>query len=86
MKSQANIAFAATLRKLRNDRGLSQYALAKATDLDRTYISLLERGLRSPTLDTLLALARSLDVPLVDLIAPVELTLEANHQAQASHE
>lgn len=86
MKNQTNIAFASTLRKLRNDRGLSQYAFAKATDLDRTYISLLERGLRSPTLDTLLALARGLDVPLVDLVASIESALQIDDRAQASNE
>lgn len=56
---------------------MSQYALAKVTDLDRTYISLLERGLRSPSLDTMLALARGLNVSLVAMAAAVEATLLA---------
>ncbi|WP_080416860.1 helix-turn-helix domain-containing protein [Burkholderia ubonensis] len=77
MNSQANSAFAATLRKLRNERGMSQYTLARVTDLDRTYISLLERGLRSPSLDTMLALARGLNVSLVAIAAAVEATLLA---------
>ncbi|NIF40149.1 helix-turn-helix transcriptional regulator [Burkholderia sp. Tr-862] len=75
MNSQANSAFAATLRKLRNERGMSQYTLAKVTDLDRTYISLLERGLRSPSLDTMLALAKGLNVSLVEIAAAVETAL-----------
>ncbi|WP_050451643.1 helix-turn-helix domain-containing protein [Candidatus Burkholderia verschuerenii] len=77
MNSQANTAFAATLRKLRNERGMSQYTLARVTDLDRTYISLLERGLRSPSLDTMLALARGLNVSLVEISAAVEASLLA---------
>ncbi|MEX3960174.1 helix-turn-helix domain-containing protein [Trinickia sp. EG282A] len=77
MKSQANNAFAITLRKLRNDRCMSQYALARVTDLDRTYISLLERGLRSPSLDTMLTLARGLNVSLVEMAVAVESTLLA---------
>ncbi|KVD93024.1 XRE family transcriptional regulator [Burkholderia stagnalis] len=77
MNSQANTAFAATLRKLRNERGMSQYTLAKVTDLDRTYISLLERGLRSPSLDTMLALARGLNVSLVEIATAVEATMLA---------
>ena len=56
---------------------MSQYGLAKVTDLDRTYISLLERGLRSPSLDTMLALARGLNVSLVAMAAAVEATLLA---------
>ncbi|HDR9034163.1 TPA: helix-turn-helix transcriptional regulator [Burkholderia vietnamiensis] len=78
MNSQANSAFAATLRKLRNERGMSQYTLAKVTDLDRTYISLLERGLRSPSLDTMLALAKGLNVSLVEIAASVESLLLAS--------
>lgn len=56
---------------------MSQYTLAKVTELDRTYISLLERGLRSPSLDTLLALARGLNVSLVEIAAAVEATMLA---------
>lgn len=54
---------------------MSQYTLAKVTDLDRTYISLLERGLRSPSLDTMLALAKGLNVSLVEIAAAVETAL-----------
>jgi transcriptional regulator with XRE-family HTH domain len=54
---------------------MSQYTLARVTDLDRTYISLLERGLRSPSLDTMLALARGLNVSLVEISAAVEASL-----------
>ena len=48
--------------------GLSQERLAELCDLDRTEISLLERGLRSPRLDTLVMLARGLE-----LSSPCEL-------------
>lgn len=57
---------------------MSQYTLAKVTDLDRTYISLLERGLRSPSLDTMLALAKGLNVSLVEMAAAVESVLLAS--------
>ena len=53
-------AFGATLRELRTGLGVSQEALALEVDLDRTYISLLERGLRQPTLKTIISLARYL--------------------------
>ena len=55
-------AFGLVLRELRQRAGLSQEALADAADVDRTYISLLERGLRQPTLETLFSLSRALNV------------------------
>jgi DNA-binding XRE family transcriptional regulator len=47
-------AFAAILRTARVGAGLSQEKLAEAADIDRTYPSLLERGLRQPTLAVLI--------------------------------
>jgi transcriptional regulator with XRE-family HTH domain len=54
--------FAANLRAAREQRGLSQEALAQVGGLHRTEISLLERGQREPRLSTIVALARALDV------------------------
>lgn len=56
------------LRQVRTSRGLSQQDLALESDLDRTYISLLERGLRQPTLTTLIALASALDRDAAGLV------------------
>lgn len=57
-----NDAFADCLKFYRERKGLSQDELARASDLDRTYISQLERGLKSPTLTTLDKLSSFLDV------------------------
>jgi transcriptional regulator with XRE-family HTH domain len=65
--------FAANLRGHRQRAGLSQEALAEACDLHRTEISLLERCKRSPRLETLVILARGLE-----LSSPGEL-LEGIH-------
>lgn len=54
--------FAETLRKARNLAGLSQEKLAERASLHRTYISQLERGLKSPSLDVIVALAHGLRV------------------------
>ncbi len=56
--------FAANLRGLREARFRSQEALADAASLHRTQVSFLERGLREPSLSTLMILAETLDVPL----------------------
>ncbi|HTA32202.1 MAG TPA: helix-turn-helix transcriptional regulator [Solirubrobacteraceae bacterium] len=56
------------LRRRRREAGLSQERLAELCDLHRTEIGLLERGERSPRLDTLVTLARGLE-----LSSPCEL-------------
>ena len=65
-------AFAETLRTLRRRRGLSQEALADATDLSRPYISQLERSLKSPSLRIVARLAEALDVTLSEMMLLVE--------------
>jgi transcriptional regulator with XRE-family HTH domain len=54
--------FGINLRGLRNRAGLSQEELGERCELDRTEISLLERGLRFPRLDTVVKLARALEL------------------------
>jgi transcriptional regulator with XRE-family HTH domain len=60
--------FAVNLRRQRDLAGLSQEALADICDLHRTEISLLERCKRSPRLETIVILARGLQVSPIDLI------------------
>ena len=57
------------LRRLRTARGLSQESLAVDADVDRTYVSGIERGTFNPTLDLLERLAAALGVDLVDLVS-----------------
>jgi transcriptional regulator with XRE-family HTH domain len=60
------------LRSRRDEAGLSQERLADLCGLDRTEISLLERGERSPRVDTLVLLARGLKLRPGDLLDGVE--------------
>jgi transcriptional regulator with XRE-family HTH domain len=53
-------AFGAVLRNTRNRQGLSQEALCEGANIDRTYPSLLERGLRTPTLPVVIEIAQAL--------------------------
>ena len=55
-------AFGASLRSARRTQGISQDRLGDLCEFDRTYPSLLERGLRQPTLHTILRLAASLRI------------------------
>lgn len=54
--------FARNLRRLRKGRNLSQEALAHEAGIDRTYVSALERGIYSASLDTIATLAKALKV------------------------
>jgi len=65
-------AFGEILRELRTEKGLSQEKLALDTDLDRTFISLLERGLRQPSLKTIFLIAKRLNIKPNKLIERVE--------------
>lgn len=52
--------FGKILSDYRKEAGLSQEKLAELADYDRTYISLMERGLRQPTLTTIFKLSKAL--------------------------
>jgi transcriptional regulator with XRE-family HTH domain len=56
------LAFGRVLRETRVQKGITQDHLASICDLDRTYPSLLERGLRSPTLAMIFRLSEALSV------------------------
>lgn len=60
-------AFGARLRELRTDLGWSQEEFAHRANLDRTYVSGVERGVRNPTLDVITRLADTLEVEVADL-------------------
>jgi transcriptional regulator with XRE-family HTH domain len=67
--------FGKILRELRVERSLSQEKLALEAGLDRTFISMLERSIRQPSLGTVFALASVLDLAPSALIAIVEKRL-----------
>lgn len=55
-------SFAEVLREARQEKGLSQEELADRAGLHRTYISQVERGLKSPSLRSLEQIANALGV------------------------
>ena len=55
-------SFGKRLQNLRTDLNLSQEKLAEIAGFDRTYISLLERGIRNPSLVNVFRLAKALNV------------------------
>jgi transcriptional regulator with XRE-family HTH domain len=67
-------SFGLRLKAKRNVLGVSQEELAHRSDLHRTYVSQLERGLKSPSLSTLYALASALRVDVTELVRDLQYT------------
>jgi DNA-binding XRE family transcriptional regulator len=61
--------FAARLKELREEAGISQYALAKAAGISKQAVNMLERGSNEPSWETVRKLARALklDVTAFDV-------------------
>ncbi len=71
-----NLALGYVVAELRRQSGKSQEVMGFEAGLDRSYISLLERGLRSPTLDSLFALCPVLGLSVSQLLILTERKLE----------
>jgi transcriptional regulator with XRE-family HTH domain len=70
-------AFGNVLREARQGKGLSQEELAAAAGLDRSFISLVERGIQSPNVVILLRIAEVLGVPAAQLVARTESAMRS---------
>ena len=68
-------AFGDAVRALRGKTGLSQEKFAFHCGLDRTYVSLIERGIRNPTIKTVWIIANALGVKPSQLIDSAERVL-----------
>jgi len=60
--------FGAVVRRHRHERGLSQERLAEAAGLSQRYLSVLERGENSPTLNVIVRLAAALNLSPAELL------------------
>ncbi len=65
-------SFGQAVRQLRIERGMSQEELGFESGYHRTYISLLERGKKSPSLRTIFRLAEALKVEPSQMIEGVQ--------------
>ena len=75
--SRAEIAdighiFGAVLQRHRLSQHISQEELAFQAGVDRTFVSRLERGVRQPTITTLIGIGQALGVPAADLLRETE--------------
>lgn len=66
---RASTRVALNIRRLRVQQGISQEHLAVDADVDRTYVSRVERELENPTVGVLEKLASALGVDVAELLA-----------------
>jgi XRE family transcriptional regulator, regulator of sulfur utilization len=69
--NQHRKALGETIRCLRKEAGLSQEALAEKADLHHNYVGELERGEKAATVDTLVKIAKALNVRVRDLTCDI---------------
>lgn len=69
---RALAVFGLKVRQVREGKKLTQERLAELAELDPTYISGIERGVRNLGLLNLLRLAKALDIPAAKLLEGVK--------------
>ena len=65
---------ARNMKDFRGKRGLSQEALALSADVDRTYVSQIERAVGNPSLLVLCKLGVILDKDVLDMLSDAQLS------------
>jgi transcriptional regulator with XRE-family HTH domain len=66
--------FGSTLRRLRMQRGFTQYQLGALTRLSTTFIGEMERGLKAPNLEAVVAIAEALRVSVAEMVSGFSTT------------
>lgn len=69
----ALVALGAAVRAARLERGVSQEELAERAEIDRSYMSSIERGAQNPGVVSILRIAHALDMTLTELFAEAAL-------------
>ena len=64
--------FGKVVKAVRERQGVSQEKLAELAEIDRTYVSMIERGIRQPTLEVASRIAGALSMRLSEIIRRAE--------------
>jgi transcriptional regulator with XRE-family HTH domain len=73
-------SFGRLIAERRNLLGISQEELAERADLDRTYISGLERGVRNPSLTAIVKVAEGFGITTEELLCGLEAKAKRKSQ------
>lgn len=76
MNEIENITIGTVLKRVRKSQKLSQEELAHRSSLDRTYISMLERNIKQPTITTIFLVAQALGMKPSEFVQLVEDNFE----------
>jgi transcriptional regulator with XRE-family HTH domain len=69
-------AFGEAIRELRKEKQISQEKLAEISNLDRSFISLLECGRKQPSLITIFQIAKAFDISASKILSLVEAKIK----------
>lgn len=72
------------IRRRRKSKKISQEVLSGLAGLDRTHYSKIERGLRSPTIDTFFKISHALNIQPHDLMIEIELAARSEEDVAIS--
>ncbi|MET4576750.1 helix-turn-helix domain-containing protein [Ottowia thiooxydans] len=67
------IALGAAIRQARLEKKISQEELAHQSEIDRSYMSSIERGQQNPGIASVLRIARALEITGAELLARAQL-------------
>lgn len=76
MTNTDNIQIGEQIRYYRNKNGISQETLALIANVNPAYVGQIERGVKSPTINTLKKLSNALGIDLATLFSPIPNTEE----------
>lgn len=76
IKNQPAIVFGKVVKTLRSERGITQNQLADMINSERSHISDLERGVKSPSLAMIFRIATAFQLPAGELVQLVANKLE----------
>ena len=66
----------ATFRSFREKKELSRYALAQRSGMDNSWLRRFEKGQSGIRVETLLLLAKALDIPAAEILTTMEKALD----------
>ena len=64
------------IRRVREEKGLSQEVVSGLADIGRTHLSAIERGTRKPTMETFFRIANAMDIDASSLLKQIESECE----------
>lgn len=79
-RRRVGLAFGAALRAARRELGITQEGLAEASGFDHTFVSLLERGLRTPTIAVAFKLSEAVGLSPIGLLEETAQRIETRSE------